>query len=163
MSPSYAPRSAAEAALRAHGLAFPEAHEDFPWGHRALKVRGKIFAIFGWEGERFSLSAKLPRTNLAALDQPFAEPTGYGMGKHDWVTARFEAKERVPVELLQAWIEESYRAIAPKKVLAQLDGADDPAVRAAPLTAREKKTRKPATRKRLASEPATPRTKRRAD
>ena len=122
MSPAYAPRSPAETALRAHGLAYPETKEDFPWGHRALKVRGKIFAIFGWDGERFSLSAKLPQSNLAALDRPFAEPTGYGMGKHGWVTARFEPGERVPVELLQSWIDESFRAIAPKTVVEALDG-----------------------------------------
>ena len=29
--------------LRAHALAFPEATEDFPWGERAIKVRGKAF------------------------------------------------------------------------------------------------------------------------
>ena len=33
------------AALRAHGLAFPEAEEDFPWGHSALKVRGSKAAL----------------------------------------------------------------------------------------------------------------------
>ncbi len=32
--------TAAFTELRDHGLGFPEAVEDFPWGHTALKVRG---------------------------------------------------------------------------------------------------------------------------
>src|SRR4051794_25855789 len=31
----------AGAALRKAALAYPEAHEDMPWGHHAIKVRGK--------------------------------------------------------------------------------------------------------------------------
>jgi predicted DNA-binding protein (MmcQ/YjbR family) len=122
MGAEYAPKTREETELRAHGLAFPATREDFPWGHRALKVKDKIFAIFGWDGPRFSLSTKLTKSNTSALDRPFAEPTHYGMGKHGWVTARFEQGERVPVELLKEWIDESYRAIAPKKVLEALDG-----------------------------------------
>jgi predicted DNA-binding protein (MmcQ/YjbR family) len=51
-----------------------------------------------------------------ALDLPFADPTAYGLGKSGWVTARFERPSDVPLQLLRAWIAESYRAIAPKKL-----------------------------------------------
>jgi hypothetical protein len=37
------------------------------------------------------------------------------------VTARFSGADEVPVDLLRLWIEESYRAIAPKKLVAALD------------------------------------------
>lgn len=166
MGAEYAPKSRAEELLRAHGLAYPATQEDFPWGHRALKVKGKIFAIFGWDGERFSLSAKLPHSNLVALDRPFAEPTHYGMGKHGWVTARFEPGERVPVELLQAWIDESYRAIAPKKVLELLVGeaqrAGPPKRRPRASKTRAKPRSKAAAKPKAASRAPADRTPRRA-
>jgi hypothetical protein len=55
-----------------------------------------------------------------ALMQPFAAPTGYGLGKSGWVTASFTKKEKVPVALLGAWLRESYLAVAPKKIGARL-------------------------------------------
>lgn len=36
-------------ALREQGLGYPESTEDFPWGHRALKVKGKAFAFLALE------------------------------------------------------------------------------------------------------------------
>ena len=111
----------AEAALSTFGKQFPEVTEDYPWGHRTLKVRGKAFVFFSLEGGSFSFSVKLPKSNASALLLPFAEPTGYGLGKSGWVTARFGAKDRVPLTMVQEWIEESYRAVAPKRVIASLD------------------------------------------
>ena len=114
----------AEAQLRDHALAKPEATEDSPWGHIAVKVRGKAFLFLGGEKdvEELSLSLKLVEGHTAALDRPFAEPTGYGLGKHGWVSARFAPGDAVPLDLLRAWIDESYRAIAPKKLVAALEG-----------------------------------------
>jgi hypothetical protein len=31
--------------VRAFAKGFPEAHEDFPWGESAIKVRGKVFVF----------------------------------------------------------------------------------------------------------------------
>jgi hypothetical protein len=56
-----------------------------------------------------------------ALTLPFASPTEYGLGKSGLVTARFEPDDEVPVEMLEEWIDESFRAIAPKRVIAQLE------------------------------------------
>ena len=113
----------AESALRAHALAYPGTVEEFPWGHRAIKVKGKAFVFFAQEEGVFSLSVKLPHSNMAALMFPFAAPTGYGLGKSGWVTASFGAKESPPVEMLASGIDESFRAIAPKKVVKELDAA----------------------------------------
>ena len=111
----------ADAALRKTALDYPEAKEEFPWGDRAVKVRGKVFVFMGWDEDgRLGLSCKLPRSGVAALALPFAEPTGYGLGKSGWVSARFAARDKVPVKLLGAWIDESYRAVAPKKLVAAL-------------------------------------------
>src|SRR5215213_437650 len=108
------------ARLRKLALSYPEAHEDMPWGHHAIKVKGKSFLFLAADGETFSLSAKLPSSAGVAVKLPFASPTEYGLGKSGWVTARFPRKARVPMELLQLWIDESYRAIAPKRLVARL-------------------------------------------
>jgi predicted DNA-binding protein (MmcQ/YjbR family) len=110
----------AEAALRKIGMGFPETTEDFPWGHRALKIKGKAFVFMAMEENELSLSVKLPDSGDFALMQPYASPTGYGLGKSGWVTARFGAKDKVPVALLENWLRESYLAIAPKKIAALL-------------------------------------------
>jgi predicted DNA-binding protein (MmcQ/YjbR family) len=115
--PAFAP---AIEALRQIALAYPEANEEFPWGHSAFKVRGKSFAFVGGAEGRMSLSVKLPQTKDMALMLPFTKPTGYGLGKSGWVSADFPAGDDVPLALLQDWLDESYRAIAPKKLVATL-------------------------------------------
>jgi len=115
-----------EAALREHALSFPEAREDFPWGERVVKVASKVFVFLGRAEGGLSMSVKLPGSATFALGLPFASPTGYGLGKSGWVTARFEAGERPPVDLLKRWIDESYRAVAPKRLAARLASGSEP-------------------------------------
>ena len=113
-------------ALRDFAMGYPGAHEDFPWGERVIKVKGKVFLFLG-KGEDLSLSVKLPSSGLVALGLPFASPTAYGLARSGWVTARFGPKEKPPMDVLRAWIDESYRAVAPKKLLATLtDGPPAP-------------------------------------
>jgi predicted DNA-binding protein (MmcQ/YjbR family) len=106
-------------ALREVGLALPEAVEEFPWGHSALKVKKKTFVFLYADADSLSVSTKLPISLDNALMLPFAQPTGYGLGKAGWVTASFDNKSAIPVPLLNEWILESYRAIAPKKLAQQ--------------------------------------------
>jgi Uncharacterized protein conserved in bacteria len=110
----------AERALRDHALRYPETTEEFPWEHRAIKVKGKIFLFLFRDQNELSLSVKLPDSNRAAVALPFAAPSGYGLGRSGWVTARFAGDAEPPVEMLTDWVDESYRAIAPKRVLAML-------------------------------------------
>src|SRR5262245_19464266 len=111
------PLAAAFAALRDFALAFPKTVEDHPWGETAMKVKGKVFLFLSRHDGNLHLSVKLPVSASAALKLPFAEPTRYGLGKHGWVTAHFAVDDPVPLELLEEWIDESYRAVAPKSVL----------------------------------------------
>ena len=113
----------AEMTLRDLALTYPESTEDFPWEHRAIKVRGKMFVVFAHDNGSLRVTAKLPVSNAHALGLPFAEPTGYGLGKSGWVTATFLPKDVVPLEMLREWIDESYRAVAPKKLVARLEQA----------------------------------------
>jgi predicted DNA-binding protein (MmcQ/YjbR family) len=110
-----------EAAMRDHALRLPEAYEDFPWGERVIKVRKKIFLFLGVGPEGLGFSVKLPQSRFVALSLPFTEPTRYGLGRSGWVTARLRAGEHPPVEVFEPWIEESYRAIAPKRLVLELD------------------------------------------
>jgi predicted DNA-binding protein (MmcQ/YjbR family) len=131
-------------ALRAHALSYPETHEDHPWGETVVKVRGKVFVFFGRPPEGFGLSVKLPTSAPFAFDLPYCEPTGYGLGKAGWVTARFRSRDAVPVEMLRRWIDESYRAVAPKRLVAQLGAPKDERETTAP--AAKAQTRRPPAR-----------------
>lgn len=125
----------AESALRRQALSYPETHEDFPWGHSALKVKGKAFlfmAVGITDDNLFSLSVKLPISGKTALELPFASPTEYGLGKSGWVTARFHAGDAIPLDMLREWVAESYRAIAPKRLLARFENEEHLAPRKPP-------------------------------
>lgn len=114
--------AAVETALRDFALTLPEAHEDFPWGERVIKVRGKIFLFLGVVDGRLRLNVKLPQSRDFALARDFTQPTGYGLGRAGWVTARFGPEDDLPLDVLQAWTRESYRAIAPKRLAALVAG-----------------------------------------
>jgi predicted DNA-binding protein (MmcQ/YjbR family) len=114
-------RKTAEA-LRAFALGLPGAVEDFPWGERVMKVNKKVFVFMGKaDGEWEGLGVKLPHSGALALALPSVEPAGYGLGKSGWVSARIEAGAIPPIDMLEEWIEESYRAVAPKRLVAELD------------------------------------------
>jgi hypothetical protein len=70
---------------------------------------------------------KLPASAEGALQFPFCEPTHYGLGRSGWVTATFGPRDSVPLDVLESWIDESYRAVAPKKLVAQLGEPRRPA------------------------------------
>ena len=108
--------------LRAFGLTYPGAHIKSPWPeHEDLAVNDKTFAYLPRAGQPFSLSCKLPYTGEVALDLPFAAPTGYGLGKSGWVTFT-PSEEQIPdVDQLKEWIDQSYRAQAPKRLVKELD------------------------------------------
>lgn len=117
-------RSAEEALIQC-ALAYPQAREDFPWGERVIKVGKKIFVFINCEEQRLRVTMKLPVSCEAALLAPFVKSTGYGLGKSGWVTATFAAGDAIPFDILRSWIDESYRAVAPKKLVANLS-KDDP-------------------------------------
>lgn len=110
----------AERAVATLAAAYPGVTEDRPWGHRAFKVNKKTFLFLGSDHTGLGLSVKLPESGVMALEFPFTEPTHYGLGKSGWVTAHFETGRAVPLPLIREWLDESYRAIAPKKLAAAM-------------------------------------------
>jgi len=108
--------------LRAFALGLPGAVEDNPWGHEpVVKVGKKIFVFLGSE-ESPTITVKLPDSADQALDLSGSVPSSYGLGRHGWVTAPVGPKG-APRGVAEDWVEESYRAVAPKKLVAELDGS----------------------------------------
>ena len=108
-------------ALRAWGLTLPGAHSKSPWeGHDDLAVNDKTFAYLS-TGDDFRLGVKLAYTAEAALDLPFASPMAYGLGKWGWVSLQPSDADLPPLDQLKEWVEESYRAQAPRKLVRELD------------------------------------------
>ena len=103
-------------------LGLPEAYEDHPWDETVAKVRKKVFVFFG--GTPKLMTVKLAESHAHALSIDGAEPTGYGLGHSGWVNVPVDSPE-LSHELLCDWIEESYRIVAPKRLVAQLDGSGD--------------------------------------
>lgn len=106
--------------LRRHGLTLPEAVEDHPWGHIALKVRKKAFVFMSgaefYEG-KFSMTVKLPVSgDIVKATMKNVVAASYGLGRSGWVTASFGPKDKADLGLLKDWISQSYVAIAPKKL-----------------------------------------------
>jgi predicted DNA-binding protein (MmcQ/YjbR family) len=104
--------SRAVQALRRFALKHPQATEDFPWGERTIKVRGKIFVFLREDGDKLYLTVKLPESSDAALGLPFTSPTRYRLGRSGWVSARFPKSSAIPLDMFRDWIAESYRAVA---------------------------------------------------
>ena len=123
--PPKKPLVALEQVLRAHALSYPEAEEAFPWGERAIKIRGKAFLFMRLADAELSFSVKLPRTSIQALALPFVKPTEYGLGRHGWVTVRPATTNKALERQYIEWIDESFRAVAPKRVVALLGAPGD--------------------------------------
>jgi predicted DNA-binding protein (MmcQ/YjbR family) len=104
-------------------LGLPAAFEDHPWGDEAVaKVNKKIFVFFGaGEGrDTIGIAVKLDDSHEQALMVPGAAPTGYGLGRAGWVTVPF-GERTPPLAVLKDWVEESYRRVAPNRLVAELD------------------------------------------
>ncbi|HTW85123.1 MAG TPA: MmcQ/YjbR family DNA-binding protein [Candidatus Sulfotelmatobacter sp.] len=109
------------ARLKTFALGFPGAYEDSPWGELVAKVDKKIFVWLPTpDDDRVRLVIKLRGdAHAAALAAPGASPTTYGLGNAGWVTVPHV--EELPIALLRDWIEESFRLVAPKRRVAELD------------------------------------------
>lgn len=108
--------------VRAFAATFPETVEGTSCVNRAFKAGGKNFVFLGEkEGEcnvRLKLEASVPEIkNLAEND-----PDRWQVGKGGWALFRFPPDSAPPAADLQRWITESFCLLAPKKVVALLDG-----------------------------------------
>ena len=100
----------------------PGAYEDRPWGSVHCKVAGKIFVGWGRDDDGvmtmgFKTDKQL-QSMLVASDKRFS--VAPYVGKHGWVNMALGKKpDWAEVE---QFIAGSYRMIAPKKLVKELDG-----------------------------------------
>jgi predicted DNA-binding protein (MmcQ/YjbR family) len=94
-------------------------------GEPTFRVRGKNF-IFTNEAAT-GMSVKLPKEEAAAVvaTDPGAEPTGYGLGRHGWVSVEIGARaDEARWQQVEEWVRTSYTLVAPKS-LAKIVLAED--------------------------------------
>ncbi len=110
-------------ACRLFALSLPEAYEDHPWEESAVAKAGKKIFVFFGSADEPRLSVKLPESVGHALSLAAGAPTSHGLGKHSWVTIDLVASDCPDTEVVLDWIEESYRAVATKTLVARLDAS----------------------------------------
>jgi predicted DNA-binding protein (MmcQ/YjbR family) len=116
----------AEAELIAYAASFPGAWEDHPWDHTVMKVGKKVFVFFGGAASppgEISLTVKLPISYEMALTLPCMSPAGHGLWKGGWAALRQHEGDDIDLPTIRGWIDQSYRAVATKKLVKQLDAA----------------------------------------
>ena len=106
--------------VRALCLALPEAREKITWDTPTFRVREKMFSLCGSEDARITLWLKAPpgaQESLVAYDarRYFVPPYVWRAG---WVGVYLDG--RVPWAQVSALIEQSYRLVAPKRLVAKL-------------------------------------------
>ena len=90
-------------------------------GEPTFRVRGKNFVFCHPEGR--SIGVKLPIEEAAAVvaSDPDVEPTGYGLGKHGWVSCQLPARPSAERwREVEEWVRTSYTLVAPKKLAKQV-------------------------------------------
>ena len=113
------------ASLKSFALELPGAWPDNPWGDSVVKVGKKIFVFLGDNEDDSMITVKVPESHDHAMSFTGAAPTGYGLGKAGWVTVPVASLGGDDADVLRDFIEESYRTIAPKKLIKELDAHHD--------------------------------------
>jgi predicted DNA-binding protein (MmcQ/YjbR family) len=121
------PAKRAEDELIAYAATFPAAWVDHPWEHTVMKVGKKVFVFFGGKAspdDCLSVTVKLPvSAEMVLATLPFFIPAGHGLGRAGWVHATLHDGEDIDTASFRAWIDQSYRAVATKTLVKQLDAA----------------------------------------
>ncbi|MEX0790022.1 MAG: MmcQ/YjbR family DNA-binding protein [Actinomycetota bacterium] len=112
--------------LRELCLAFPEAAEVQAWGDPTYRVRNKIFAMEKGAGTEVWLKGQPGEQEALVEGDPDCYFVPLYVGSRGWIGARLQAG--LDWGELADLIDQSYRLIAPKRLVAALDGQAQPAV-----------------------------------
>ena len=108
-------------ALRAFALGYPEAQEGVACEgtaleKRTIKARNKAFVFLGVADMMVKLSDSLAEAEKLASK----EPVRYKVGAHGWVTVTWKGGAPPLLDVLERWIDESYRVVVDKRLVAML-------------------------------------------
>jgi predicted DNA-binding protein (MmcQ/YjbR family) len=94
-------------------------------GEPTFRVNGKNF-VFTDKAAK-GVSVKLPKDEAAAVCETdaLAEPTGYGLGRHGWVSVRIGRASAARWQQVEEWVRTSYTLVAPKKLANQVLAEDE--------------------------------------
>jgi len=111
--------------LEAIALALPEATrvDIEAWdGEPTFRVRKKNFVFT--DPEATGISVKLPKEEAEAVvaTEPGAQPTGYGLGRHGWVS--IDLGPSPDWDQVTEWVRTSYTMVAPKALARQVLAED---------------------------------------
>ena len=98
-------------------------------GEPTFRVGGKNFVFASFDAA--TITVKLPKDEAAAVvaTDPQVTPTGYGLGRHGWVTVALgDCPGPDRWREVEEWVRTSYTLVAPKR-LARLVLADDQSAR----------------------------------
>jgi predicted DNA-binding protein (MmcQ/YjbR family) len=89
-------------------------------GQPTFRIRGKNFVFT--DREATGISVKLPKEEAEAVvaTDELAEPTGYGLGRHGWVSVKIGKADADRWQQVEEWVRTSYTMVAPKKLAKQV-------------------------------------------
>ena len=94
-------------------------------GEPTFRVRGKNFVFSDQAATGLSLKLPKEEAEAVAATEPDASPTGYGLGRHGWVSVKVaEDADDDRWQQVEEWVRTSYTMVAPKS-LAKLVLAED--------------------------------------
>lgn len=113
--------SPAMLAIRKIAFKFPEVTEGASCVNRAFKAGKKSFLFLGMKADTYSVRLKLQASLAEAEKLEQKSPETYSVGMHGWTLITLPHSKNPPKGLMPRWIEESYRLLAPKKLVAQIE------------------------------------------
>lgn len=106
--------------VRDAAMSLPDATEGSSCVNRAFRAGGKNFAFLGETDDGCGLRLKLGESLDEVTALAVEEPERYDVGTGGWTMLRFDGDEHPPVDDLQRWVRESYRLLAPRRLVRQL-------------------------------------------
>ena len=118
------------AEVRKIALGFPEAFEKISWG-RPVFCAPKMFVMYGgsvkgdtkgeWIQYPHSILVKVDESDRKALKQDTRFFCPAYMGPSGWLGLDFTARKKIDWDEVRELVDASFRMIAPKKLIKQLD------------------------------------------
>ena len=90
-------------------------------GEPTYRVRGKNFVFASPSGDGITVKLTKEEAEAVCATDPACSPTGYGLGKHGWVSIAIPKRPSAARwRELEEWIRTSYSLVAPKSLAQQL-------------------------------------------